>query len=76
MSDRGPQYTFFGFCKGKTKAGEPCKRTVVFANGFCKHHGGDSTKYMQWNFERQKIKALRQAARFERRLNRLWAKNR
>lgn len=43
MADKG--YTFAGVCKGTTKAGTPCKHTVVFANGLCRQHGGDSTEY-------------------------------
>lgn len=30
-------------CGAKTRAGTPCKRTDVFANGRCKWHGGCST---------------------------------
>jgi hypothetical protein len=70
MSD----YTFRGLCKGTTKAGMPCKRTVVFANGYCKAHGGDSTEYMRLNFQRQLEKAKRRAERFTRRLNKLRGK--
>ena len=40
-------YTFFGTCKGTTKAGTACKRIVVYANGYCRAHGGDSWEYMR-----------------------------
>jgi len=66
MDNRG--YTFWGTCKGTTKAGTRCKRIVVYANGCCQAHGGDSTEYMKWNFDRQKAKALRRFAKLQRRL--------
>ena len=67
------QYTFNGICKGITKAGQPCKRRVVFANGFCKAHGGDSTEYMRLNFERQIEKSKRRTKRLSRLVER-WRK--
>lgn len=30
-------------CGAKTRAGTPCKRTDIYANGRCKFHGGLST---------------------------------
>lgn len=30
-------------CAAKTRAGTPCKRTDISANGRCKFHGGHST---------------------------------
>lgn len=30
-------------CGAKTRAGTPCKRTDIWANGRCKLHGGKST---------------------------------
>jgi hypothetical protein len=59
MADRG--YTFWGTCKGTTKAGTACKRTSVYANGHCRAHGGDSTEFMRERFEKIKAKALRRA---------------
>lgn len=31
----------FGGCNGTTKRGTPCRCREVFANGFCKFHGGE-----------------------------------
>jgi hypothetical protein len=64
------QYTFNGVCKGTTKAGNRCRRIVVYANGLCKAHGGDSTEYMRELSERLKEKALRRHARFLRKAKR------
>jgi hypothetical protein len=30
-------------CGARTRAGTPCKHTVIYANGRCKFHGGLST---------------------------------
>ncbi|MBC9070599.1 hypothetical protein IAI53_01330 [Thauera sp. CAU 1555] len=30
-------------CGARTRAGAPCKHTVIYANGRCKFHGGLST---------------------------------
>jgi hypothetical protein len=67
---RTMQYTFNGICKGLTKAGIRCRRTVVYANGLCKAHGGDSTEYMRERVKRLREKALRRHARFLRRVRR------
>lgn len=65
MADQG--YTFFGTCKGTTKAGTPCRRTVVYANGLCSWHGGDSTEFMRERFEKIKAKALHRLRRWKKR---------
>lgn len=59
-------YTFAGQCKGTTKAGTPCRHIVVFANGFCKQHGGDSTEFERERLEQIKKKALRRIKRWKR----------
>ena len=59
----GKGYTFAGVCKGVTKAGTSCRRTVVFANGYCRAHGGDSTKFMRERLANIKAKALPMQAR-------------
>lgn len=59
-------YTFAGRCKGITKAGTPCRHTSVFANGFCRQHGGDSTEFELERFERIKQKALRRIKKWKR----------
>jgi hypothetical protein len=51
-------YTFLGRCKGTTKAGTQCGHKSVFANGYCRQHGGDSSKFERERFERIKQKAL------------------
>ena len=63
----GFHYTFWGACKGTTKAGTRCRRTIVYANGYCRAHGGDSTEFMRERFEKIKAKALRRLRRWERR---------
>ena len=65
MADRG--YTFFGTCKGTTKAGIPCRRTVVYANGLCSWHGGDSSDFMRERIEKIKAKAVRRLRRWKKR---------
>lgn len=60
-------YTFAGHCKGITKAGTRCRRTVVFANGYCKQHGGDSSAFMRERMAKIKAKALRRHARWKKR---------
>ena len=69
MPDRS--YTFLGKCKGATKAGTRCKHIVVYANGYCRQHGGDSTEFMRERFEKIKAKAVRRARRWHRRLKKL-----
>lgn len=64
-------YTFWGVCKGVTKAGTPCRRIVVYANGFCRAHGGDSSDYMKAVAERLKRKAQRRHLRWQRKMRRL-----
>jgi hypothetical protein len=64
--DKG--YTFWGTCKGTTKAGKSCKRTVVYANGYCQAHGGDSTEFMRERFAKIKAKAIHRAERWRKRL--------
>ena len=66
MDSRG--YTFWGICKGTTKAGSKCRRTVIYANGLCFHHGGDSTEYMQYRASRIAEKAKRRARRLFKKL--------
>lgn len=72
MDNRG--YTFWGTCKGTTKAGTPCKRMVIYANGYCQAHGGDSTEFMRERFAKIKAKALRRTRRHRRRMERLLKK--
>ncbi len=62
-------YTFLGHCKGTTKAGTRCRHIVVYANGYCRAHGGDSTEYMRERLERIKKKMLRRIKKWQRRLN-------
>jgi hypothetical protein len=33
--------SYYGACKGTTKAGKPCGAVDLFENGRCKHHGGE-----------------------------------
>jgi hypothetical protein len=66
MDNRG--YTFWGLCKGTTKAGNKCKRTVVYANGYCQAHGGDSTDFMRERNQRIAEKARRRARKFLKKL--------
>lgn len=65
------EYTFAGVCKGTTKVGTPCRRIVVYANGFCKAHGGSSAEYMRQRIQQIKQKAQRRAAKFRRKLAKL-----
>ena len=65
----GKGYTFTGVCKGVTKAGTTCRHIVVFANGFCRQHGGDSTEYMRERLDRIRQKALRRMKKWRRTLN-------
>lgn len=64
----GLGYTFAGTCKGTTKAGTRCRHTVVFANGYCKQHGGDSSEYMRERVRRIVAKAKRRHARWKKRM--------
>lgn len=58
------QYTFYGTCLGKTKKGTPCRHTTVYANGYCKQHGGDSTEYMLMVRDRLAEKQRRRVERW------------
>lgn len=71
MDNKGP--TFWGLCKGTTKAGLPCKRTVVYANGYCRAHGGDSSEYVVQNNKRLADKMERRLKRWRRKLERIGA---
>lgn len=62
-------YTISGKCNGITKAGLPCKHRVIFANGFCKQHGGKNPpEVLTARLERMRQKCLRQAERWNRKL--------
>jgi len=61
-------YTFAGHCKGITEAGTRCQHSVVFANGYCRQHGGDSTEFLRARLARFKAKALRRHARWRKRM--------
>lgn len=63
----GKGYTFAGVCKAVTKAGTPCRHIVVYANGYCRQHGGDSSEFMRERFEKIKAKALRRLRRWKKR---------
>ena len=63
----GKGYTFAGVCKGTTKAGTPCQRIVVYANGYCRAHGGDSTEFMRERLANIKAKALRRLRQWKKR---------
>ena len=63
-------YTFAGHCNGTTKAGKRCQHRTIYANGFCKQHGGDSTEFMKERMQKIKAKALARHGRFMRRLER------
>ena len=67
--DRG--FTFAGICRGVTKAGTPCRRIVVYANGYCQQHGGDSTEFMRERVRRLVAKSRARTERLKRRLRRL-----
>ena len=64
-------YTFAGICKGTTKAGTRCKHIVVYANGYCRQHGGDSTEFMRERVRRLVAKSRARTERLKRRLRRL-----
>jgi hypothetical protein len=64
-------YTFWGMCKGVTKAGTACKRQIVYANGYCQAHGGDSSKFMRERLEKIRAKAIRRARRWQRKMQKL-----
>jgi len=59
-------YTFAGRCKGTTKAGTQCRHVIVYANGYCKQHGGDSTEFERERFERMKQKAIKRVEKWKR----------
>jgi len=63
-------YTFWGECKGVKKDGTPCRSSTVYANGYCRHHGGDSSEFMRERLKRLRAKALRRLKRWERRIAR------
>lgn len=60
--------TFSGICAGTTKAGKRCRRVVIYANGFCKSHGGDSTDYDRERAKHLAKKWLRKHERWEKRI--------
>lgn len=60
-------YTFSGKCRAITKAGARCRHIVVFANGFCRQHGGDSSAFMAERTEKIRAKALRRHRRWKKR---------
>ena len=62
------QYTFSGKCAGKTKTGKPCGQRSIYANGYCRHHGGNSTEYMIQHREYLLEKHRRRTARLLRKL--------
>lgn len=62
--------TFFGSCKGTTKAGTKCGQVSVYANGYCRHHGGDSTEYDRERFQKVKARAVERSKRCIARLER------
>ena len=64
----GLGYTFAGHCKGITKAGTRCRRIVVFANGYCRQHGGSSAKFMRKRIEKIRARALRRHTRWKKRI--------
>ena len=64
----GTGYTFSGTCKGTTKAGKRCGHIVVFANGRCRQHGGDSAAFMAERMAKIKAKALRRLAKWKKRI--------
>ncbi len=66
MADRG--YTFAGVCKGVTKARTRCKHIVIYANSYCRQHGGDSTEFMRERLRRLVAKSRAKIKRFKRRL--------
>lgn len=65
----GQGFTFAGVCKGTTKAGTRCRHLVVYANGFCRAHGGDSAEYMRERLDRIQKKMQRRMEKWRRRLN-------
>ena len=67
----GQGYTFFGQCSGPTKGGTRCKRIVVYANGLCAAHGGDSTQFMRERMRRLVAKSRARTERRKRQLRRL-----
>lgn len=63
--------TYWGTCKGKTKKGQLCRHTVIFANGFCKQHGGATPpEYAKELLERERARLLMVAERFNKRIDR------
>lgn len=63
----GYGYTFAGKCKGTTKGGTPCRHRSVYANGYCRQHGGDSSAFMAERLEKLRANALRRIARWKKR---------
>ena len=64
----GYGYTFAGHCKGTTKAGTRCRHRAVYANGYCRQHGGDSSEFMRQRLKKIKAKALRRHAKWKKRI--------
>lgn len=67
----GQGYTFFGQCSATTMGGTGCKRKVVYANGLCAAHGGDSTEFMRERLRRIVAKSRARTERLRRRLKRM-----
>jgi hypothetical protein len=63
----GQGYTFAGICKGTTKAGTPCQHFTVYANGYCRQHGGDSTEFMKAHTKKIVEKMIRRHEKWRRR---------
>ncbi|OAI51717.1 hypothetical protein AYO46_07510 [Betaproteobacteria bacterium SCGC AG-212-J23] len=67
--------TFFGKCKGITKAGLPCRRSIIFSNELCKAHGGkNSAELVKASMDRERERLARQIARWDRKNKRLLRK--
>lgn len=64
-------FTFNRACKGVTQRGTACQRRVVYANGLCSHHGGDSAAFMKARAKRLAEKAHRRIERLKRKLRRV-----
>lgn len=61
-------YTFSGNCKGTTKSGKPCGQKSIYANGYCRHHGGDSTEFMRERIKQIVAKRRARLEKFKRRV--------
>ena len=62
-------YTFAGQCKGTTKEGKACGQLSVYANGYCRHHGGDSSEDMKRRVEKMIRKSQARIKRIRRRMS-------